>query len=197
MPSERKKVTNLIHGDVVIEDLGIRLRGKGDFSIVPMEAASVSRDLVRNSRLVKVETIGVQDPVPFWPFMKKKVKPQSRPHSPPAQMSPVQQSSELSELKRYLSGINQALQSLLERPIPAPPEVVAAHVRTAQSMGPLPAGLPGAPNLPGAGSGRDPMFIPSKIVPDNTSTFIKVKDGSVAKDDFEDGLDALRKARGK
>lgn len=197
MPSEWKKIVNLIPGDVVIEDLGIRLRGRGDSSIVPAGAAAASKDLVKNSRFVKVETIRVQDPVPFWPFVKEREEPQPRRPPPPVQASPVQQLSELAELKRYLSGINQALQSLLERPSPAPPEVVAAHVRTAQSMMALPSGLPGATNLPGSGSGNDPMFIPSKIVPDNASTSIKVKEESVVKDDFEDGLDALRKVRGK
>lgn len=197
MPSERKKITNLIPGDVVIEDLGVRLRGRGDSSIVPTEAAAASRDLAKNSRFVRVETIRVQDPVPFWPFVKERVEPQPGRQRPPVLEDPVRQSSELVELKRYLSSINQALQSLLERPAPAPPEVVAAHVRTAQSVAVLPAGLPGAPNLPGAGSGSDPMFIPSKIVPDDASASIKVKEESVVKDDFEDGLDALRKARRK
>jgi len=193
MPSDRKKITNLIPGDVVIEDLGVRLRGRGDSSTVPAEAAAASRDLVRNARFVKIETIKVRDPVPFWPFVREKETREVQPQAP----APAPQVPALAEITKYMSGINQALQALLERPSPAPPEVVAAHVRTAQLAVSLPAGLPGAPNLPGTGRGDDPMFIPSKIVPDGASASIKVKQESVVKDDFDDGLEALRKARRK
>ena len=179
----------------MIEDLGVRLRGRGDSSIVPADAAAVSRDLARNSRFVRVETIRTQDQVPFWPFIKDERSP-VRPDPSPVKQVPAQQVSELDELKRYLSGINQALQSLLERPAPAPPEVVAAHVRTAQSALSLPAGLPGSPNLPAAGRGDDPMFIPSKIVPDQAVASIKVKEEVVEKGDFDDGLEVLKKMRG-
>lgn len=193
--SEFKKITNLIPGDVVVEDLGVRLRGLGDSRTVPAEAAAASADLGRNSRFVKVETIRTKDKVPFWPFVRER-RPDPRPE--PVQAPSPSPSPDLSALQKQMEGIASGLQALLERPPPAPPEVVAAHVRTAQSRSSMPLGFPGGPNLPGAGTGDEPLFIPSKIVPDEAEASIKVSEEAVDKGDFEEGLAALRRAkRGK
>lgn len=194
MSQGRKRITNLINGDVVIEDLGIRLPGKGSYRDVPIEAVAASRDLPLHARFVKITDVyGSGDPgrpkkMPFWPFIKT-MEPGPDPGPPP--------SRDLSGLQRSLSNIEGYLRELLERPAPPHPEVLAAHLRSIGSRTDVPDGLPGAPNLPGTGSGDHPMFVPSSIVPKEAKAKIKVREEAVDKDDLDDGVAALRRARGK
>lgn len=129
--------------------------------------------------------------MPFWPFLStpKREAPVRPPDPEP------RPADELQEIKKHVAGIETALRQLLERPPPAHPEVLAAHVRALASRPDVPAGLPGGPRLPGPGADSEPMFIPSQIVPDAASARIKVREGEVEKDDLEDGVAALRRAR--
>lgn len=189
MSQDRKRITNRIRGDVVIEDLCVRLRGLGSSQEVSSQAAAASLDLIRNRNLVTVEDVRSTQ-MPFWPIIKS---------PPPAPPPPPPPQPELSGIMAHVAGIESLLRELLERPPSPHPEVLAAHIRSAQSMAMIPHGLPGSPNLPGIGSpnSSEPMFIPSKIVPDSTGASIKVHSDEVEKSDLEDGVAALRKLRRK
>lgn len=192
MSQDRKRIINRIRGDVVIEDLCVRLRGIGSSQEVSSQAAAASLDLIRNRNLVTVEDVRSPQ-MPFWPVLKSSPAPSISPAPTPPQ-------PELSSIMAHVAGIESLLRELLERPSPAHPEVLAAHIRSAQSMNIIPHGLPGSPNLPGIGSpnSSEPMFIPSKIVPESTGpSSIKVRSDEVEKIDLEDGVAALRKLRGK
>jgi hypothetical protein len=98
---------------------------------------------------------------------------------------------ELQAIRDSTRGIESMLRELLTRPSPASADVVAAHVHAIGQRGGIPEGLvqSDAPD--------HPMFIPSKIMTGSTETEIKARTGEVRKDDFDAGMDALRKARRK
>jgi hypothetical protein len=184
--SKYKKITNRIASSVVIEDLKVYLPGKGSWTIVLAASAEASKDLRENRHLVKLESIQTENPMPVWPFIKS--PPPKRVPSPEPDPGP----RELKELLQSVRGIQTALQELLLRPSPAPADVLAAHVQAIQQRGGIPPGLPGGPD-----PSEDPLFIPSQIIPKDTDADIQAREGKVQKDNFDEGANALKRARGK
>ncbi|KKL85933.1 hypothetical protein LCGC14_1949770, partial [marine sediment metagenome] len=120
--------------------------------------------------------------VPVWPFIKS-VPVKNVP--PPGSIS---DSRELEGLLSSVRGIESALKELLQRPSPAPADVLAAHVHAIRQRG----GIPSGPD-----PADDPMFIPSQIIPTDLEANIQAYEGEVEKDDFNEGAEALRRVRGK
>lgn len=197
MLSEMVRITSVVLHGVSLEDIHVYLPGKGNYQDVDSNTASTSKDLQRYKNWVRIDKIDRKKPVPIWPFVKAQppasVYPVPAPIPVPAQV-PDQSSP---ELIRVLKKLESSLVELLQRPSSPSPEVVAAHVRSLQEMQFVPAGLPGGPRLPGPGASSDPIFIPSTIVPVGAETDIKVREEKVEKSDLEDGIAALRRARGQ
>jgi hypothetical protein len=185
MPSDFVEVVSVVPFAVVFEDIGVRLPGRGSRATVSSSLLGSSRDYAAHRDWVSVRAVKREVPMPIWPFAK------ARPPDPVPVALP---STEMDDIKTSVRRIAEAVESLLQRPSPPAPEVVAAHVKNIQSMQ-TPAGLPGAPRLPGPGSSADPVFIPSRISPDSAESNIKVREEEVDKGDIDDGVEALRRLR--
>jgi len=177
---ELKKITNLIPGDVVIEDLGIRLRGLGDSFIVSTNIAHSSTDLVNNSRFIKIEPFKIENNMSLWPFIKESKHNEEILHS-------NVQSNDIETIKNQIDNIESGLQILLSRPQSVTSEIVAEHIQKYQLTHCI---IPDQQNM-----WSDPVFIPSNIVPVNTDSSIKIKKDAIKVDDFNTNLDALRRVR--
>jgi hypothetical protein len=183
------RIRCLVPASVMIEDLSVRLAGKGCEVTVLTSAAEASYDLRDrlNQRQVTLIRVGPE----VWPVAGPVVLPPLPPRAfvsgPSSQIPPRPQealpapspaaAAESPEMLRVLNSINRNLEMLLLRPSPPPAEVVAAHVR-AIAAGPVPEGLPGAPH---------PQFIPSTILPTDPSAGGDIK---VTKSDVSVGVDA-------
>ncbi len=188
------RIRCLVPTSVMIEDLSVRLAGKGNEVTVLTSAAEASRDLrdALDRRQVSLSHVGPQ----VWPVARPVILPplpasSSAPMAPPVPAptpTPTPTSAESPEVLRMLGSIDRSLKALLLRPSPPPAEVVAAHVR-AISSGPVPDGLPGAPH---------PQFIPSTILPADPAAGGDIK---VTRSDVPVGVDdsvsALKEIRRK
>jgi hypothetical protein len=170
------KITNITTSGVVIEDIGVFLPGKGNYSIVDTDLLERSKDFREVENLVRVEKIRVPEPMPVWPFHK--------PPTPKKEERKVSQ-EELGGIRQDLKAIRELLAELLSRPSAPSPEVVAAHMQIAQER----RELLGSKKLP---LSKDPMYIPSSIIPEDAESVIRADETEVTKDDFESNLEALR-----
>ncbi len=186
--ARRLVITCLSPSSVAVEDLGVRLSGRGSTASVLESSALASSDLKRRvaDRLVSVSR---EPSARVWPVARPARPPAALESPPPASAPSSSPASAVSDpdLLRVLTDISGKLGDLLRRPSPPPAEVVAAHVRAIASHASVPEGLPGAAH---------PQFIPSTIVPTESAADIKVKqaESSVGVDD---SISALRKLRKK
>ncbi len=191
------RIRCLVPTSVMIEDMSVRLVGKGDEATVLTSAAMVSQDLRDrlDSRQVTLVRVGPE----VWPLAGPVVLPPLPPRalvsgpsaraqeaSPVVPPPPPQAASP--DIVGVLKSIDQSLKALLLRPSPPPAEVVAAHVRAISSI-PVPDGLPGAAH---------PQFIPSTILPsgEGAGSDIKVTKTSVGVG-VDDSVVALKELRRK
>ncbi len=173
--SELKKITNLIPSDLVIEDLGIRLRGIGDSCIASTHMISLSKDIINNSKFVKVEQFKIDNKMPIWPFMKESKNVKEVP-------SYYEQSDDMKIIKKQIHNIESGLQILLSRSqlsIGSVEKYKLTHSVISDKQEIL----------------SDPIFIQSNIVPRNVDSSIKVKKDAIKVNDFNKNLDILRKVR--
>lgn len=182
---DRCRIVNLIQAGVRLDDLGVLLPGKGSEAVVLAATASASADLrrARELRWVSIAPVRVAKEMPVWPFISEQ-KPASRPES-------------AGGIESVLRNIDSKLGELLRRPMPAPPEVVAAHVRSISSMPAVPAGLPGGGPLPGPGAASHPQFIPSVILPDESEFDSRIQPSveEVEAPSLDEGVAALKRMR--
>jgi hypothetical protein len=178
------KIINITSSDVVIEDLSLRLPGKGSFGIVDANAADRSKNLQDCKKLVRIERFGSSKPMPLWPFVKppppprKKVKTRTKTITKTMGKSDEHKSiQDLSGVREDLQDIKRLLSELLIRPgtIGAPESVGVDPETTIPSM-------------------KDPMFIPSNIVPNDAEAQMSANEDEIQRDDFDDSLSALKKA---
>lgn len=187
MPSsEFVELTSVVPYAVVFEDIGVRLPGRGSKATVSSALLGSSKDYRDHRGWVTVRSLKREAPMPIWPFAKAR---------PPDPVPVVLPPSEMDDIKTSVKRIAEAVESLLRRPSPPAPEVVAAHVRNIQSMPSVPQGLPGGQRLPAPGSAADPVFIPSRISPDSVESNIKVREDKVEEGDIDDGVEALKRLR--
>jgi hypothetical protein len=167
------KITNIVNADVIIEDLSIRLPGKGSNVIIDANIANRSRDLVVNRNLIRIDKIGEKVPMPIWPFVKSKKLPDPTPESNATQ-------KDLSDIKSMLADILLRMNSES-----ASKTVIKKVIAVSQNQ------------VPEILEVQEPMFIPSKIMPDQAEVDIKLREREVSKTDLSEGIKALKKLRSR
>jgi len=203
------KITNLLSTSLTVEDLGILLPAKGSCTVrADSWAQSNDARSLEAKRWVRADKQYVQGRPP--PSVTSVHRPPSamvpQDPSPPVSQSridtpavsgvPVSQESfdrflkNQEELMRMMTGLAGAV-----------PEGMDRINKSIQAM-PAPAVVPYRPGSVQAheyspsARGADPMFIPTKIVPDDAQANIKVQEGEV-QTDVGSSVDALRKMRKK
>lgn len=182
------RIRCLVPTSVMIEDMSVRLVGKGSEVTVMASAAEASHDLrdrlgMRQVALLKVgpEVWPLAGPVVLLPLPP-------RPPTPPPPSVPAPAQPGAPDIALVLSSIDQSLKALLLRPSPPPAEVVAAHVRAVSSL-----------VSPVAPSAVHPQFIPSSILPsgEGAGSDIRVRksETSVGVDESVSALKELRKRK--
>ncbi len=176
------RIRCLVPTSVMISDLNVRLIGKGSEVTVMTSAAESSVNLreALDARQVSLSRVGPEVWPLAGPVVLPPLPPQPRPQ-PPAAQAPAAALAESPELLRMLSSIDQSLKTLLQRPSPPPPEVVAAHLKSMSSAVDEP----------------HPQFIPSTILPSGevAESDIKVRTSEGAPVDAS--VSALRELRRK
>lgn len=204
------KITNLLSTSVTVEDLGIILQARSTCTVRADDwARSNDAHNLEAKRWVRADKQFVEGrppaPVPVHAVITPvRQVPQDvpAPHSaprtdtPPTAGVPISQESfdrfikNQEEIMKMMTGLAGAVPSGLDQ-----------INKSIQSM-PAPAVVPFRPGqmhaheISPTGRGADPMFIPSKILPEDAKTAIKVTEGEVDTD-LNANTDALRKARGK
>lgn len=196
------RIRCLVPTSVMIEDLSVRLVGKGAEATVMTSAAEASHDLRDrlNARQVALLHVGPE----MWPFAGPVVLPPLSPRTPvsgppaPAVTHAVSSSPRLPppsapppgpspDVLSVLSSIDQSLKVLLQRPSPPPADVVAAHVRAISGQ------VSVAPQVV-----AHPQFIPSTILPsgEGAGSDIKVRKSETSVG-VDESVSALKELRGK
>lgn len=207
------KITNLLATSVTVEDLGIILPARGSCNVRATDWAGSNdaRDLEAR-RWVRADKqfVAGRPPVATVPHRPPPVvvspAPLDPPHLPesgvltPVAAPPVPVSQE--SFDRFLKNQEEIMKMMtgLAGSVPAGIEKIEKRI---QEM-PAPAVIPFRPGMnqphahefSSAATGADPMFIPSKIVPDDAKSAIKVQEGE-AKADVGAATDALKKLRKK
>lgn len=165
------RLTCLVHAGVSIEDISVHLPGKGSSVIVNSDAAIHSKDLASRIRMVRVEHLPQQAPMPIWPFVKAPI-----PKEPVA--LPSSSREDFDVLLRRMETVSKDVKSLFD--------VISSIPGRAN---------PSTESLPGLPMQSDPMFIPEHIVPPSIEVRMKVSEEEISKDDFESSHEALKKMR--
>jgi hypothetical protein len=198
------EIRNTTNNSVYIEDLGIRLNGKNATAYVTELDASQSKSLKELGALV---SISVKRSFNIWPFSKplEKVSPtvaplqESKPApekanivyplpNPPA---PIVQNPAVTvsdpKLDRLIENVNQLVNVMqnFAKQINQP----TSSVTTASSI--INSVTLAAYKEP------EPVFIPSRIIPENSSSRVSVKQESQDRPDIDDAAKNLKKLRGK
>lgn len=206
------KITNLLSTSVTVEDLGIILPARGSCNVRASDWAGSNdaRDLEAR-RWVRADKqfVAGRAPVVTVPQRPPPVVVSPAPLDPPLPESgvltpvvvppvPVSQDS----FDRFLKNQEEIMKMMtgLAGSVPAGIEKIEKRI---QEM-PAPAVIPFRPGMnqphahefSPAAAGADPMFIPSKIVPEDAKTAIKVQEGE-AKADVSSAVDALKRTRQK
>jgi len=164
------RITNIVNADVIIEDLSIRLAGKGSSAIVDANTADRSKDLIANCDLIRIDKIREMNVMPIWPF----VKPKSEPHN---SQIPNDVHKDMDEIKSLLANILLKIESK-----PKSESITEKHIIIQERSN-------------HSDETPEPMFIPSKITPDKAETDIKLREGKIFKNDLSKGVEALKKLR--
>jgi len=178
----QKRITNMSSMSVVIEDIGVRLNGRGSTVIIDAGLLASSKLINQVSSLLLIEDYR---PAPaIWPFATNppptvtKIKSDRKPPEPPKVAVPANQSLDLSPLTDRLD----KLVSLMSNP-----QVVY------QSGAEAPSHRFSAPSVPPP----DLVFIPSSILPTDATSSLQVKTEELANSDISDSVAALRRMKGK
>lgn len=171
--SQMCRITCLISSGVHLEDMSVHLPGLGSSTVVHKDLLDSSRDLKRLTNLVKVEILPEKRPVAIWPFVKS---------SPPTPEPKIQLESSVTRaeydlLVSKLSDVGTDVKALLQNGVP---------VQSISGSSPVPTFHESSP---------DPIFIPSKIVPEIPAPVVKTNESDIKKSDMDSSIDALRKIR--
>ncbi len=208
------KIVNLLSTSVTVADLGILLQSGGS-TTVRAEAWARSADgpdleARRWIRVDKQFVAGARPPVP--------VHPRSAPPPPVAMPAPLDPpppepaSQSGIDTPRFTGAFvsqesfdrhtknQEEIMKMLSTLMGAVPSAMERINNTIKEM-PAPAVVPFRPGMvhphetSPVGRGADPMFIPSKIVPEDARGSIKVDEGQ-AEADVNSAAEALKRARG-
>lgn len=178
--SKLYKITNLIDSSVVIEDINVKLLGKGCFQLVNEESICYSKNLKEVRRFIKIEEIKNNRIIPAWPFSQTKVETvESEVPKSESNLANQEVITHLGRIEKLLSTI--AEQNYLAKPI------INISNPSSQSDS--------KPDSSHRFSDSNPMFIPSKIVPTTKDSVLNVTSEEVEKDDFEKNVKLLSKQR--
>jgi len=201
------KITNLLSTSLTVEDLGVLLPAKGSCT-VRADSWTQSNDAreLESKRWVRADKQYVQgQPPPSIAPVRRSAPalvPQDPSPSPPQPRAevPVAQAVTVSQdsFDRFLRNQEELMKMMagLAGAVPAGMERINKSI---QAM-PAPAVVPYRPGSVQAheyspsARGADPMFIPTKIVPDDAQANIKVQEGEV-QTDVGSSVDALKKMR--
>lgn len=176
----RYRITNIVNADVIIEDLSIRLPGKGSSAIMNADVVNRSKDLVINRNLVRVDKIEENSSMPIWPFVKPELDKILEKPAPILESDTTQK--DITEIKLMLADILLKMNSK-----PEPKTIIIEKVNS------ITRGQDIASETPT----QELMFIPSKITPDAAETDIKLREREVSKDDLSRGVQALKRLKSK
>jgi len=175
-------VTNRLSASLLIHDIGVRL-DPGGSKLLSEQTYSASKTIQEYLQKGWVHVSQRQTPVkpsiPVWPLSQAPVEPPSAPPAPPAQDPAVQ--GLVAELRGLISTLTPLAAALSRGPI-------VTH-QTAAAVGVIPQAA--------AQPSDEPMFIPKTIVPEGADVSINVAKSETAGEDFDAGLEALKKARRK
>jgi len=206
------KITNLLSTSLTVEDLGIRLDSRASCTVRAEEWArsSDAREL-EAKKWVRADKqyVNGRSPNPVLPQRPVSAPPVQVPQDPP--MAPHSQSRidtpvvpmvavSQESFDRHLKNQEELMKMMasLMGQVPAGLDQIN---KTIKEM-PQPAVVPFRPGMVQShevspvARGADPMFIPTKIVPDDAKAAIKVQEGQVEAD-VGSNVDALKKMRKK
>jgi hypothetical protein len=183
-------IRNETDSDVVLEDVGVRLSGRGATATVEATVFESSSSVKSASGRISFQL--VRTPA-VWPFSLRRQVAASSPiasipiASIPIAPAPVASAdSSNAEISRKLDGLMSAISSLKpssggsERSHSADVTVGAVH---------------GAPKF--SAPPADPVFIPGSIVPKDASMNVRLETLETDRPDIDESADALRKLRRK
>jgi hypothetical protein len=192
------EIKNLSSTSVYLEDLGIRLNGKGATARISEDTMNASKSIKEMRSMLALTPI---KPVPVWPFSGPSVKvkrdlsvKQDTPPAPPVPEAPknpivvdvhvpAQDTSKMDALLDKMTNLLSSIGSLTE--------MASRNITTsAPSASTIIQGV----NTPLV---SDPIFIPSKIVPDAKSVQVSLSENKQDRPDIEEATKSLKKLRGK
>jgi hypothetical protein len=180
------EVTNNLNTSLTIEDINVTLQARGgsDSSKIITQNLIESEDLRRLKNLRWITITPRPSPIPVWPLSG--LSPAPVPSAPvasnpaPAPAPPSIVASSRPEVPDQISSVMSAVSEILEL---------------------LKKGVSHSPSVPSStqtfsSSSQDPIFIPSKIIPD-AEMKITVASSESDSSSFEDSSEALRRMRKK
>jgi hypothetical protein len=180
-------VTNMTDSDVLLEDIGVRLSGRGASASVGKAEFESSASVRAATRSISARIVGPVPPV--WPFSApRRPAPPSPPPpaaAPPAAPAPpADHMAALAALTARLDRLMSSVEPAIARLGQAPAQPSASSAVTA---GPSPRAAQVAP--------ADPIFIPSSIVPSGADARVKLDTTTSDGSGVDESADALRKLR--
>lgn len=186
------RVTNLTSMDVVIEDIGMRLQptgGKDSSKVVRADMVDASQDIKDCARWVHVERFEISMPSARLPS-----PPPVRhvPVSPPVPVSsplPLTNSerAELDMLRRSVDQVFDRQEKMLELL-----SSLASRTGNFSPSAPVPVQFQVV-----APPDDEPLILPGNLIPDSVEISVRASESTLARDDFETTLAALKKAKNK
>ena len=169
------RITNVLNTSLTIEDLGFILSA-GESRRISAEAYSRSEDIKRQSRFIKVDTMYVANNNHFMNSgSEKPIVTIPVPKNNLA--SAIIGDSNPAKLEKKLDDIYSMLSTLMNQKASIPVQQVQPKTEPVQTL-------------------KEPMFIPSSIVPINVEFSTQASEQHIEKD-IEDSADSLRKLRKK
>lgn len=206
------KIINSTNLNVYLEDIGIRLNGKGSFAMVSENEFQKSKSLKELSGLL---TIIKKSEFSVWPLSKrpKILLPvnSSVPKSPNKVSTPplVSTKPDISITKPVIDMTVINNKPILNKPVEPNPAIsdkidnlvskISEFIEQMQNMQKLGSMSTHGSALPSASSisFKDDVFIPVKVVPEQVDVSIQKKESSQERPDVEEATKALRKMRSK
>jgi hypothetical protein len=202
--SDKIVITNETHMSLDMSDIGVKLPGKGSNKIIDIITANKSAIFTdfKRKRWVSCKPYKEPQSMPHWPFHRIQVPSHltapslmnpiisAAPKTSDFENTPAARTPQPVANDSTLSEIRDLLKVLVEKPLSASPEVIAAHVASAvsrQNGGPTPGIMHTHGTIDDA-----PQFVPNKIIPDKVELSIKKNEVQVEKSNFDDAAMALK-----
>jgi hypothetical protein len=186
------KITNLVNYAISVEDIGVMLPGRGSSCIVELEAANKSINLLEKVRLKQVLAKPVQPIMSVWPFIKRQPEPVAKVE----QIVPVQKVEQTNKIMEdKFDQLNQQVNKLVEL-IGSGVSILSSipQIQTVQTQIATQIQSQTIKENELKVNMQEPMFIPSKIIPDDAKANVKISKSEI-KTDVDSSVDALKKLK--